>query len=192
MKRTRQQVLAALFAVTVLTIASGCSDSDDNGDGGDDSEVDERGGVTTQPIDGGEFTWDNGVTMRLSIERTEPWGDTDDYCGDGSCGISEPDDLRLLLRYEISVPEDADEPLEETGLYCPGQLSTVDGASDDLVIGVAGEYASDPGTILPGATKFGIDETSIDRSLLGQEFLLESSCGDPDGETAYFTGVIDE
>ena len=57
-----------------------------------------------------------------------------------------------------------------------------------------GDYAhSLEGEIFPGATKDGDEEYSIERSALGQEFYLESSCGDPDdGEVVYFTGTIDE
>jgi hypothetical protein len=144
------------------------------------------------PLDGGSYTWSSGVKMSLKVVRTEPWGSTDDYCGDGSCGVSDPNDLRWVLHYEVSVPEEFGQPMDP--MSCPGELHIVNGNDDESIIGVAGNYDHPlEGKIFPGATKTGDSEYSIERSAVGQEFYLESTCGDPDGaEVAYFTGVIDE
>ena len=60
---------------------------------------------------------------------------------------------------------------------------------------MAGDYPSEiSGKILPGQSKTGSAEYSIEKSALGQEFYIESSCGDPLAEmdgAVYFTGVID-
>ncbi len=144
------------------------------------------------PLDGGSYTWQNGVTMTLSITRQEPWGETDDYCGDGSCGVSHPNDLRVVLEYSVSVPEEAEQPFDPSS--CPGQLQIASGNDDEAIIGVAGDYASYlDGKVLPGQTKTGADEYSIARSAVGEEFYIESTCGDPmyDAEgPVYFMDTI--
>jgi hypothetical protein len=150
-------------------------------------------GPPTQPLDGGSYTWSNGVTLTLEVARQEPWGDTDDYCGDGSCGVSNPDDLRWVLHYEVSVPEDAPRPFDPYS--CPGELQIANGNDEETIINVSGDYANSlDGKILPGSTKSGDNEYSIERSALGEEFYIESSCGDPDymESPVYFTGVIDK
>jgi len=143
-----------------------------------------------QPLDGGEHTWPNGVHLALRVVKQEPWGTTDDYCGNGSCGISNPDDLRWVLRYDVTVPDSFAGEFDPYG--CPGQLHIVDGNDDDALIGVAGADATSIDGILPGATKYGQDEYSIERTALGSEFYIESSCGDTEfgGDTVYFRGVI--
>ena len=149
-------------------------------------------GPPTEPLDGGSFTWGSGVTMSLDVVKTEPWGSTDDYCGDGSCGVSNPDDLRWVLRYDVSVPADLVQPFDASS--CPGELHIANGNDEESIIGVAGDYAKDlGGRIFPGATKHGVQEYSIEQSALGQEFYIESYCGDPNfAEPAYFTGTIDK
>ena len=77
-------------------------------------------GPPTLPLDGGTYTWSSGVTMTLEVVKKEPWGSTDDYCGDGSCGVSNPDDLRWVLHYEVSVPKDMPAPFDP--MSCPGEL----------------------------------------------------------------------
>lgn len=180
----------AVSAILLGALTTACESGNEHAPGTHKAKSGKGGGITYQPLDGGTYTWPNGVTMTLNIEKIEPWGDFSDYCGDGSCGVSHPDDLRVLIGYDVSVPEDAAEPLDGD-LYCPGELETVNGSTGDLVIGVAGDYASELGTVLPGATKHGVSELSIDKSLIGQEFFLASTCGEPNGDkTAYFRGTI--
>jgi hypothetical protein len=144
-----------------------------------------------QPLDGGEYTWPNGVHMALSVVQVEPWGETDDYCGDGSCGVSNPDDLRWVLRYDVTVPDSFSGPFD--AYSCPGNLHIVNGNDDEAFNLVAGEnYSSIDGDILPGASKYGQAEYSIERAVLGSEFYIESSCGNTDfiGDTVLFRGTI--
>lgn len=151
-------------------------------------------GPPTASLDGDSYSWQSGVEMTIAISRKEPWGSTDDYCGDGSCGVSNPDDLRVVFEYGVSVPDYITQPFDASS--CPGQLHIASGNDDEAIIGVAGDYASYiEGKILPGQTKSGSEEYSIDRAALGEEFYIESSCGDPFYEAdgpVYFTGVIDE
>lgn len=144
-----------------------------------------------QPIDGGTYTWASGVTMALKITKIEPWGSKDDYCGDGSCGISNPDDMRVVLHYDVSVPDGDGGAFDPSS--CPGDLYLKDGGDDNSIISVSGQYAHDiDGKIFPGGSKSGDKEYSIEKDFKGAEFYFESSCGDVnmDGETAYFEGVI--
>jgi hypothetical protein len=105
--------------------------------------------------------------MTVSVERVEAWGDKDDYCGDGSCGISNPDDLRWVLKYEVSVPETMNKPFDPS--RCPGELQILNGNDDESIIGVSGDYARFlDGNIFPGATKFGVDEYSIEKDALAR------------------------
>jgi hypothetical protein len=73
-------------------------------------------------------------------------------------------------------------------------VAPTDGDSSAIreLIGVAGADATSIDGILPGATKYGQDEYSIERTALGSEFYIESSCGDTEfgGDTVYFRGVI--
>jgi hypothetical protein len=140
------------------------------GDGQEDDQA------PSQPLDGGTFTWASGVSMRLMIEKVEPWGTLDDYCGDGSCGVSQPDDTRLVLKYEITVPEDFDGSFDASA--CPGTLHVMNGNDEEAVISVAGEYYRSLEDIRPGATKYGVAEYSIARDSSGEVFYIESSCGD--------------
>lgn len=158
---------------------------------GESSEDGEEGGDFEQlPLDGGTYTWTNGVTMSLSVDRTEPWGDVDDFCGDGSCGVANRDDTRVVLRYEVTVPDDAPEPFDAYG--CPGSLSVMSGNSDEALSGVAGDYDREiDGKIFPGQSKFGLAEYYIEKDYAGGEFFIESSCGDEsNGESAYFVGTL--
>ena len=144
------------------------------------SELESQEGdpATSLPLDGGTYTWQSGVEMTISISRMEPWGSTDDYCGDGSCGVSNPDDLRVVFEYEVSVPDYITQPFDASS--CPGELHIASGNDDEAIISVAGDYASYlEGKILPGQTKSGRDEYSIERSAVGDDFYIESSCGDP-------------
>lgn len=143
------------------------------------------------PLDGGTYTWSNGITLALSVERVEKWGTTDDFCGDGSCGVANPEDTRFVLKYEVSVPEDYPEPFDPSG--CPGQLHSTSGSDDEALSGVAGDYYRDlGGKIFPGGSKFGVNEYYIEKAYADGEFYIESSCGDADysGESAYFVGPI--
>jgi len=75
----------------------------------------------------------------------------------------------------------------------PGDLHISNGNDDESLISVAGDFASYlDGKILPGAKKSGDAEYSIESRALGEEFYMESYCGDPDFiEPAYFIGVIE-
>lgn len=160
---------------------------------GTDPAEEEGGGFESLPLDGGSYTWDSGITLKMSVERVEPWGATDDFCGDGSCGVANPDDTRFVLKYEVTVPETYSEPFDPMG--CPGQLHATSGSDDEALSPVAGDhYRELGGKIFPGSTKFGVDEYYIEKAYADQEFYIESSCGDPgfSGETAYFVGPIDD
>lgn len=157
---------------------------------GDDSSEDGEA-FEQLPLDGGSYTWASGVTMKLSVDRVEPWGHKSDFCGDGSCGIADPDDTRVVLKFEVTVPPDASEPFDASS--CPGQMYPTSGNEDDALSGVYGDFAKPiSGKIFPGATKTGFDEYYVEKAYAGQEFYVESSCGDADydGETAYFVGTL--
>ena len=179
---------------TVADPLQGADDGDGH-DGGVPSEPEESlDQFQTLPLDGGSYTWDNGIGMKLSVERVEPWGDTDDFCGDGSCGIANRDDTRLVLKYEVSVPESYySGPFDPYD--CPGELHVSTGSDEEAFSGVAGDYDRElGGKIFPGSTKFGIDEYYIEKAYADEEFYIESTCGDPDfsGESAYFVGPIED
>jgi hypothetical protein len=54
---------------------------------------------------------------------------------------------------------------------------------------VSGKYARDLyDNIFPGATKYGVQEYSIERAVNGEEFYLESTCGG--NQVKYFRGKI--
>jgi hypothetical protein len=156
----------------------------------DEGAVVEGESLPDTTIDGASYTWGSGVTMKLKVTHKEPYGSTDDFCGDGTCGIARPDDMTWALKYEISVPKDG-EPLDPM-MGCPGELHIVNGNDDDSLGLVAGDYSSDPGgNIRPGATKSGVAEYYIKKKSLGERFYIESTCGDPNGEeAAYFEQVI--
>ena len=140
-------------------------------------------------LDNGSYIWANGTKMTWEVTTQEPWGSYDDYCGDGSCGISNKDDRRWVFHYEVSAPPDATQPLD--GDSCAGELQILNGNSEEVITGVSGDYAHEMGEVRPGATKTGDDEYSIEKSALGQKFYIESTCGDENGEeTAYLEGVI--
>ena len=167
-----------ITALALAAAATGCSTSSSGKP------------MPTRALNGGSFTWSSGATMTLKVVRVEPWGRTTDYCGDGSCGVSHPDDLRWVLQYTITVPTSAAVTVDP--LRCPGTLRAGGGGDADLIIGVAGEYARRiDGKITAGATKTGAEEYSIDKSLLGKTFTLTSTCGDPaHHESIAFTGTI--
>src|SRR4029078_13664501 len=122
-------------------------------------------------------TWDNGVTMKLSVQRVEPWGTLDDFCGDGSCGVPNKDDTRFVIRYGVTVPQDFDGPFHLSS--CPGSLLPKEGNDEEALSSVAGDYSKQvEGKIFPGGTKFGIDEYYIEKAYADGEFYIESSCGD--------------
>jgi hypothetical protein len=67
------------------------------------------------------------------------------------------------------------------------------GNDEDSFVSVAGNYHKPlDGKMLPGATKYGGNEYSIEKKAIKQDFYIESSCGDPDytGEVAYFGDKI--
>ena len=156
---------------------------------GDPSESTSEDGFEQLPMDGGSYTWASGVTMKLTVDRVEPWGRKDDFCGDGSCGIANPDDTRVVLKYEVTVPSDASEPFD--AFSCPGLMYPTSGNDDDALGSAYGDFAKPiEGKIFPGSTKTGFDEYYVEKAYADQEFYIESSCGDVDftGETAYFVG----
>ncbi|MBC8091812.1 MAG: hypothetical protein H7Y15_07730 [Pseudonocardia sp.] len=163
----------------------------------DGESSEERLPTEMQPFDGGSHTWQvTGITMRLSIEKVEPWGgEGNDFCGDGSCGVADPDDVRMVLKYEVTVPESYDEPFDPVA--CPGDLHVTSGNDDEAFSTVAGdEYKSLDGPMLPGTTKFGIQEIYIEKAYAAEEFFMDSTCGEDyerySGETAYFSGKIED
>lgn len=130
------------------------------------------------PINGGTYTWDNGVTMSLSIEALEPWGVREDWCGNGRCGITEPDDLRLLLRYEVRVPDDFEGDFNTWA--CPGQLTVKEGNDEEAIKGYQASDGSTlelSGTISRGSTKYGVEGYAIAKEYADADFLLSSICG---------------
>lgn len=159
--------------------------------GGDDAVTGPGSSAEEQlPFDGGEYTWKSGVTMKVTVEKSERWGRTDDFCGDGSCGVAEPGDTRFAMKYEVTVPPDFEGSFEPYS--CPGQLHVESGNDEEAYIDVAGQNAKYlDGTIRPGATKFGVVEYAIKKASAGEEFYIESSCGDPEGsEIAFFGGNV--
>ena len=183
----------AVLAALVLT-GSACANGSRTGPSdGVQPTVGDPGAApsTLQPFNNGRHVWaTTGVAMTTSVLLVEPWGKRDDFCGDGSCGVADPDDLRFVLRYEVAVPANTAGPFDVTG--CPGTLHVESGNDDEALGGVAGDHHRPLGeAILPGATKFGVDEYYVERAYTGQRFYLESRCGDPTGsETAYYTGTI--
>jgi hypothetical protein len=154
---------------------------------------DGRDGEDAPKIDGGAYTWANGIKLTMKVTHEQPYGSTDDFCSDGSCGIANPNDLTWVIHYQVTVPKSAKQALDPTS--CPGDLHVVDGNDDKSFGSVAGDFSSDPGgKIFPGATKSGDAEYYIERKALGKAFYLESYCGDPDSmeEPAYFQQTIDD
>lgn len=165
----------------------------DVGEGDDSAEDtnDEGEGFEQLPLDGGTYTWASGVTMAFSVQRVEPWGSKDDFCGDGSCGIANPDDTRFVLKYEVSVPDTLSAPFDPSS--CPGDLHVISGNDDEALSGVAGDFSKSlDGKIFPGQTKFGVEEYYVEKAYAKEDFYIESTCGDTDysGESAYFVGPI--
>lgn len=194
----RTRVLIALTVSALIAMTAGC--------GADQSEttpnavptVTQESGepeaeaeVKTQPFDGGSYTWKSGIRMDTKVEKVEPWGGTsDDFCGDGSCGIADPDDTRFVLRYTVTVPDDFEGKFDPYS--CPGEFEPMNGNSDEAGSGVAGDYSRSLGdVILPGTTKFGVTEQYIEKAYAKETFYILSTCGDPEGmETAHFEGKI--
>lgn len=149
-------------------------------------------GFDPQPLDGGSYTWASGVQLRLSIERVEPWGRMGVFCEFDPCVVAKPDDTRFVFKYEVTVPEDFPSPLL---IYeCPGPLLAATGNDGNAFARVPGEYQRDlRETILPGSTRFGVEEYYIERAYVDEEFFIESTCGDVNysGETAHFVGKIE-
>lgn len=142
------------------------------------------------PLNGGSYTWESGVTMTLTVQTVEPYGKKDDFCGDGSCGVALPEDTRVALKYEVSVPDSFTEAFDPYG--CPGELHVAEGNDDDAYGLVSGDLSrSLDGSILPGTTKFGVQEFYVKAEYAQAEFYIESSCGDTDfSETAFFSGTF--
>jgi hypothetical protein len=115
--------------------------------------------------------------MKTQVIRIEPWGKKDDYCGDGSWGVSNPDDTRMMLRFTLSVPKSFRGTFDPS--RCPEDTHVATGNDEDSFNSVAGDYhKSLDGKMLPGATKYGDNEYSIEKAIK-QDFCIESSCGDP-------------
>lgn len=116
--------------------------------------------------------------MTVTVESVTPWGKREDWCGDGSCGITEADDLRVLLRYEVSVPDDYEGDFDAS--RCPGELSVLNGNDDEALRpyqDLNGDTSDINGAILPGATKFGIAGFAVSKDYQDEEFVLTSACG---------------
>ncbi|MCI2237605.1 hypothetical protein MN205_03760 [Kineococcus sp. TRM81007] len=144
-----------------------------------------------QPIDGGTYTWASGITVTYKVEDYGTFDQTQDWCGDGSCGISQPADSDIGLRYTVSVPADFPGTLEPSG--CAGSLSVVNGNDEEALRLYAGDhYSGITGPMLAGATKEGLTQYVIAEAYAGKQFLLSSSCGDTSysGERALFTGNL--
>lgn len=143
------------------------------------------------PFDGATYTWKSGVKMDLAVQKIAPAGRTDDLCGDGSCGVIEPEDTVFLLKYTVTVPADHDGPFDASS--CPGELHARSGNDEDAFIATVGDQAKSlDGDIMPGASKYGVAEWVIKKAHASEQFYLESTCGDPDNaeETVYFGGTI--
>ena len=150
-----------------------------------------EGEQAAEPFDGGTYTWKSGIRMDTKVEKVEPWGGaSDDFCGDGSCGVADPDDTRFVLRYTVTVPKDFAGKFEPYS--CPGDLEPMNGNADEALSGVMGDdYRSLDELILPGATKFGVGEYYIEKAYATETFYIQSTCGDPDGmESVRFEGKI--
>jgi hypothetical protein len=204
LKLTKVVVMAAM----ILTLATGCS----RGGAADapttvspsfsegpiegapgDSETALHGDLGLKPFEGGSYTWEaTGVTMTTKVIRIEPWGERDDYCGDGTCGVSHPDDTRMVLRYTVTVPKSLAGTFDPSS--CPGDMHVASGNDDESFIMVAGDhYKALDGNMMPGSAKYGDVEYSIAKGARNQEFFIESYCGDPEFlESAYFGGKIPE
>jgi hypothetical protein len=129
--------------------------------------------------------------MTTRVELVEPWGDHDDSCGDGSCGISNPDDTKFALRYTVTVPRSFSGRFDAAS--CPGSLHVANGNDDDALISVAAdEGKSLSGAVLPGTTKYCVDVYSIEKNARGEDFFIEPTCGDIDmsSDIAYWGGKI--
>jgi hypothetical protein len=156
--------------------------------GGDPSE-DAGEPVEKLPLMGGSYTWaTTGVTMTWTVKSQGKYGETNDVCGDGSCGVLKPNDESWLMHYEVTVPEGAP---GVDGYSCPGQLHVTEGNDEDAFVNFG---SKDMGEVKPGGTKYGETEYVIVSSAKDQTFYMESTCGaDPEGEsseTAYLEGVF--
>jgi hypothetical protein len=130
--------------------------------------------------------------MSVSVDSVTPWGKREDWCGDASCGVTQADDLRVLLRYEVSVPDDFQGDFDPS--RCPGELTVVNGNDDEAVRpyqDLQGETSDISGSILPGASKFGVAGFAVSKDYEDQEFVLTSACGtgEPSFTLADYAGL---
>jgi hypothetical protein len=163
-----------------------------DGEGAETEEADATASTpAVQPIDGGTYTWPNGIGVSYKVEPYGKFGETQDWCGDGSCGINYPDDSDLGIVYTVSVPADYSGTFDP--LSCGGTLSVVNGVDDDASNLWAGPHNTNmTGPMLPGSTKTATNEYVIAKAYAGQQFLLTTSCGDTNysGQQALFTGNL--
>ena len=132
----------------------------------------------------------HGITLALSVKSVEPWSNDDESCSHDSCEVATPQDVRLVLKYEVTVPDDFARSLDAMG--CPGDLSVVWANHDEALTGVMVGLPQLIEPILPGQTQSRVAEHYIAKSYVGQKFMVESACGDVDdaGERAYFVGSL--
>lgn len=154
--------------VLLLTAVGGCAPSASSG---------------SQEIDGGLFSWPNGVTMTTSVVGFSP---IEEALEDGNWDLSEyqPGTHLLELRYEVSVPVDYERSFTRAGWYCPGAVSSLNGAGDSVTgmefIGF-GE-ADSPSVslnedIFPGGTKWGVATYVVSPEASVDVLILQTSCG---------------
>ena len=144
------------------------------------------GGSTSQEIsriDGGFFIWPNGISMATTVLGFSP---IDQALTGGNWDVSayESGSYLLELRYEISVPENYERSFTRTGLYCPGSLSSLNGAGNSVTaidfIGFGEEDSPSVSLyedIFPGGTKWGVATYVISPGLSEDTFILQTTCG---------------
>ncbi|KHL13189.1 hypothetical protein CLV56_3215 [Mumia flava] len=174
---------AALTQTAVVRLASVASgEKPPVPDDGDDTA-----NASVQPLDGGIYTWESGVSMRVSLVDVGPWGGQG--CDDG-CEGARPDDLRVVLRYAVAVPADGARAFDPAA--CPGPLkaaSAEDAAAPRLVKTSDARRLETP--VAPGTAASGTVVYLIDPAYADEPFFVDSTCGDPDGqELASFEGTL--
>ena len=134
-------------------------------------------------LDGGFFSWPNGITMSTSVVGFSP---IDDALKEGNWDLSqyEPGTYLLELRYEIAVPAEYERSFTRAGAYCPGVVSSLNGAGDSVTaMEFIGFGESDSPSvplyddIFPGATKWGVATYVISPEASRDTLILQTTCG---------------